>query len=195
MWAILPVKPLKNTKTRLAPVLSPLERELLTRRTLSQLLNALAGVPAISRTIVVSREPTMPALIGRFGADLYVEKTTSGLSAAMMEVMRWLGRRSERLLILPSDLPLVTAADIGQMAGLPTPGGICSDRHGTGTNALLLPAGTPFTFYFGPHSFPRHCREFERADIPYQIVAAPGLQFDLDTPEDWQALQAMNKTA
>ncbi len=56
-WAIIPVKPLRYGKSRLAHILSPDERAALTTEMLHYTLRVLENVPAIYRTLVISRDP------------------------------------------------------------------------------------------------------------------------------------------
>ncbi len=190
LWVVIPVKPFREGKSRLAGVLSAAARAALTQRHLARLLGVLNGFPVVARTLLVSRETLLVEEAAHFGVDLYAEKTTAGLNATLMEVTAWIGGRAGRLLILPSDLPFVTAADVEQLLRSRAPGVICSDRHGTGTNALVVPTGSGFRFQYGPGSFVRHRHEFEHTGTAYETIAAEGLLFDLDTPEDWALLQA-----
>ena len=87
------------------------------------------------------------------------------------------------MVILP-DLPDLTSGDIDDLidAADPTGAALAPDRHGLGTNAVALRAGTPFAFHFGPASLAAH-----RAATPggARIINTPGLRLDIDTPEDW----------
>jgi len=92
-----------------------------------------------------------------------------------------------RLLILPADLPQLSARDIELLAA--TPAGeiaISPDRHGTGTNALSLPLpqAAGFAFAFGPDSFAAHHAEAERLGLRIGEVHSSGLAKDIDMPED-----------
>jgi len=100
-------------------------------------------------------------------------------------------------LILPADLPLIRLEDVEMMAQIVSgpwaqkqhqemPFGICSDTRRDGTNALLIGLPTQFTFHYGPMSFSKHLLEAARLGISAQIMHSPGLEFDLDTEEDWE---------
>ena len=67
---------------------------------------------------------------------------------------------------------------------------ICSDSERNGTNALFVCPPTGFNFQYGPGSFQRHLDEATRLGLAHCIVDVPGIKFDLDTEEDYQAYLA-----
>jgi 2-phospho-L-lactate guanylyltransferase len=98
------------------------------------------------------------------------------------------------VLILPADLPLVASADIDNLLRRDAPVVIAPDRHGTGTNALMVRLdafGEPFTFQFGEGSFGKHQDEAHRLGVDAVTAVSLGTSFDLDTPEDLVELDAM----
>ncbi len=91
------------------------------------------------------------------------------------------------VLILPADLPLITAEDVRAMldrANDPPVVVVAPDRHGVGTNALLVcPAGL-IEYEFGPGSFQRHCEMARQVGARLEICELPSLALDMDLPED-----------
>jgi 2-phospho-L-lactate guanylyltransferase len=65
---------------------------------------------------------------------------------------------------------------------------IVPDRHGTGTNALLIAPPGAFDPSFGPGSFDRHLEHARQAGIVHRVEALPSLALDVDTPDDLIAL-------
>ena len=61
---------------------------------------------------------------------------------------------------------------------------IVPDRHGTGTNALLLAPPDAIAPSFGPGSFERHVAAARDAGVAYAVERVPTLMFDVDTPDD-----------
>jgi 2-phospho-L-lactate/phosphoenolpyruvate guanylyltransferase len=94
------------------------------------------------------------------------------------------------VLILPADLPTITAADIDGLTHAGRIGGfaIAPDTAGAGTNALCLASAQPFRFQFGLDSRQLHLQEAERMGLSPQEVHLPGLQFDVDSPADLSRL-------
>jgi 2-phospho-L-lactate guanylyltransferase len=64
------------------------------------------------------------------------------------------------------------------------------DRHGTGTNALVIAPPDAVEPSFGPGSFARHVSAAESAGVEHRVERVPSLMFDVDTPEDLAELGA-----
>jgi 2-phospho-L-lactate guanylyltransferase len=108
-----------------------------------------------------------------------------GLNPALHQAAARIGAAAA-LLVLPADLPLLTAQDVEQFiyhAERATVV-IAPDRHCHGTNALLLASSEKFRFRFGPNSYWAHQQEARRLGLSVVSVAIYNLAFDLDTPED-----------
>ena len=215
-WAIIPVKPLRYGKSRLSHILSPDERAQLTTKMLHHTLQVLDEVPAVYRTLVISRDPSALKLARQYGAFTYGEGDKQDLNLALARAAHIAASRDATgVLILPADLPLLGVEDVQMMlAGvtprLPSHNGtdlhshgtsgyflsrnvtICPDKDEDGTNALYVGPPLGFEFRYGKGSFARHLQEAERLGIPARVVHAPGLKFDLDTEEDWYTYQALS---
>ncbi len=91
------------------------------------------------------------------------------------------------MLVLSGDLPLLSAQDLEEMGRLGAREGsivLAPDRHGVGTNALLLHPPDLIPFRFGPGSFHLHRREAEARHLRVQVYRGRGTAVDLDLPED-----------
>jgi len=188
IWAIIPVKSLQFTKSRLTAVLSANERAHLTRRLLIRLLLILNNEPEVTQIIVVSRDETIGETARQHNAIPLVEAPEAKLNAAIHTGVDFAAAHGARqVLILPSDLPFLTGDDVAVVCAPSFSPAliICPDRHQQGTNALRLPANCGFQFRFGRHSFQQHLHEARRGRLTPHIIHTPGWQFDLDTVEDW----------
>ena len=98
-------------------------------------------------------------------------------------------RQASALLIVLGDLPLLTPADVAEMVALAAPRTVvlAPDRHGTGSNALLLAPPGLLPFRFGPHSAARHAAAATRRGLALRRYVATGTAFDIDTPADLAA--------
>lgn len=191
IWAIIPVKSLRQTKSRLTAVLSIEERAKLTQQFIRRILQLLSAETAIARIIVVSRDETVRQLAQPYGALVIAESEKAAMNGAIHTGTHLAALSgADRVLILPSDLPYLGADDIKMVChtavARPHHILICPDRHQKGTNGLLLPPHLPFRFQFGPDSFSRHVAEAGRLQFPAHFIRTTGWQFDLDTAEDWQ---------
>lgn len=185
-WALLPLKRRAACKQRLAGQLSPAERLQLVRLMLARVIGAVRQSKRIDAIALVSEERDTVA------AEIPVlHDAGDGLNGALDAArLMLLQRGADELVVLPADLPFVTAADIDALveAGRRAGCALATDRAGLGTNALWLPARMPFRFQFGPGSRRRHVEEAERLGLTPALVSLPGLAFDVDGPDDLRFL-------
>ena len=188
LWAIVPVKPLRIGKSRLADVLTQDERADLNKRLLAHTLETLTTMPEFAHVLVVSRDPAVLSMARVHGARTVQESGASKLNGSLARatvVAR--SHATEGVLIVPADLPLITAEDVRVMldrAHNPPVVVLAPDRHRQGTNAMLVcPAGL-IEYGFGPGSFQRHCRAALQAGARLEICDLPSIALDMDLPED-----------
>ena len=197
-WAIIPVKPLHESKRRLAHLLSAAARAELIHRFLDHLLTTLNEAPGIDRVLVVTGDGEVTALAESHGTAVLVEAEPSGQNEAGLNEAATRGaalaarQGATAALILPADLPFARVEDIEQMLrpldDRDSPLlAITGDEAEEGTNALLLAPPGDFTFHYGPGSYRAHLDEAAARGRALHIVNAPGLRFDLDTESDWLA--------
>jgi 2-phospho-L-lactate guanylyltransferase len=112
--------------------------------------------------------------------------------AATLGIIRALALGAECSALLPGDCPLLDPAELDAALGRMTPGRVAMipDRHGTGTNGLLLAPADAIGPAFGPGSAERHLDRAARAGYEAVTEALPSLALDLDTPDDLAALTA-----
>ncbi|NKQ35842.1 MAG: hypothetical protein HF973_09535, partial [Chloroflexi bacterium] len=137
---------------------------------------------------VISRDTAVAQIAATHGAIPLAEKAGAGLNEAIrLGLQKAAAMGASQALILPSDLPFLRVEDVAVM-GDPSSSAIliASDRSGAGTNALRLPLPTEFEMQYGRNSYHKHLAEARRLNSPIHTIASPTLQFDLDTPQDWQ---------
>ena len=195
VWAIVPVKPFQQAKSRLATVLPPTEREATSKGLLAHTLNVVAQVPAIEQTLVISRDPNALTLARSYKVRTVKEAGAQDLNTALRHAVEVAHSfRVNAVLILPTDLPLLTATDVEQM--LEPPGDepalvIAPDRHESGTNALFLRPPDAVALAFGPDSYQRHLAQAAANGLTPRVCRAPHFALDLDTPDDWSQYQQL----
>ena len=99
---------------------------------------------------------------------------------------------AERALLVPGDCPALDPGELGALLARPVMPSvvIVPDRHGSGTNALLLTPPAVIAPSFGPGSFARHASRGRAAGVPVKVAGVPSLGLDVDTPQDLEALAA-----
>ncbi|MGO8855081.1 MAG: 2-phospho-L-lactate guanylyltransferase [Steroidobacteraceae bacterium] len=184
--ALIAIKARARCKTRLSESLAPSARLQLVRSMLAAVLSAAAGAQTVRQVIVVSPErDAVPAEIPVLADS---GESLNGALTQAHRVLREFGCRE--VVILPADLPHITAAEIDALVHAGRSGGfaIAPDAAGVGTNALCLVSAHPFRFQFGSGSQRLHLQEAEHAGLKAQVVRLPGLAFDVDSPADLNQL-------
>jgi 2-phospho-L-lactate/phosphoenolpyruvate guanylyltransferase len=194
MFVIIPAKPLNQAKTRLAAVLSPSQRMLLSRQLLQRTIQL---AQPLGEVVVVSRDTVLRRLAKQAGAWALVESGNE-LNQALSQATEWVAARGgSTALILPGDLPLLNQADLTAMIhlGRSTPAMVIAPcQRGDGTNALLLRPPGLIPFAFGPDSFARHLQAAHVMGLEPVIFRSATVALDLDIPEDLASLKdAMKK--
>jgi 2-phospho-L-lactate guanylyltransferase len=198
IWAIVPVKPLRRGKSRLAGALSEDERAELNQSLLQHTLNVLTDIKELEQVLVVSRDPHALTIARQYGARTVREDGQPQLNMALTRATVVAKVHATRgVLILPADLPLISQEDVLTLiekAGEPPVVVIAPDRHGKGTNALLISPSGLIEYDFGDNSFQRHCERARQTGARLEIVDLPSLGLDLDLPEDLEIIKELEKT-
>lgn len=192
VWCLIPVKRLQNAKQRLASVLAPDQRATLTGLMATDVIRAALSAEGLSGVAVVTADEKIAALAAQEGAATLKDEPENGLNAALAYAARAVSSRGATgVLILPGDVPLVTAADIASMleghAGAPAVTVAIADRDG-GSNALACSPHNVIQFCFGEDSFKRHCEVARQAGIEPNALHLTNLALDIDRPDDARAL-------
>ncbi len=188
-WALIPVKPLRAGKSRLAAVLGAEQRAALNKHLFGRVLDATLGTFRPERIVIVTADTLLLPLMR--GQHLHaLEDRGDGLNAALSLGCRYAADRGARsIVVLPSDLPTVTSDDVKALIAALGPGPRCviaPDEQEQGTNALALAPPDPDFFRFGPDSFQAHLEAAKTGGAKPRILRRPGLANDLDTPDDYR---------
>ena len=188
-WAIIPVKPFRAGKSRLAGLLGTDDRAALNRRLFGCVLTATLGAFKPERIVIVTADTLLLPLMR--GQELHaLQDTGGGLNAALNLACRLAVDSGARAVaVLPSDLPRVTADDVKALVEKLSPAPCCviaPDQQEHGTNALALTPPEPEFFRFGPDSFQAHLDVAKARGMKTRILRRPGLAHDLDTPDEYQ---------
>jgi 2-phospho-L-lactate/phosphoenolpyruvate guanylyltransferase len=201
--AVLPMKRFAAAKRRLATGIDDERREALVGAMLEDVLEAIGSARAIGQTIVVTDEPQASTAAVGIGAEVVADPggradpggESSGESrshsiAALAGIARAEERGADCVVLLPGDCPLLDPRELDRLlTGVPQQYvAIVPDRHGTGTNALVLAPPRAIRPAFGGGSCARHVDAARDAGIPFAVEGLPSLALDLDTPADVVAL-------
>ncbi|KRO43856.1 MAG: 2-phospho-L-lactate guanylyltransferase [Actinobacteria bacterium] len=183
---VLPIKGFNNAKARLESVLSAENRASLAAFTAGGVLEAAEGMD----TFVVCDSDDVAQWARERGA-MVVRQHSAGLNGAVTNGVDTASHKREWVLIAHSDLPfpqdLLSIIDLDDVTTSVT---IVPDRHGDGTNVLVIPVGSGFTFHYGPGSYAAHQAESQRLGLPVRVITHDQLGLDIDTPDDLAQLPA-----
>ena len=163
--AILPIKSFSQAKQRLRHELGDADRRALVDAMFSDVLVALRRTGSLEGTVVVSGDRVAQRIAGGYGAAI-IEDDERGHNQAAASGIRARARGRDRArAAVPGDCPLLDPKELEQL--LAHPAGdrsalIVPDRHGTGTNALLLSPPDVLAPSFGPDSCQRHLSDAAR---------------------------------
>ncbi len=190
--AILPIKSFAEAKQRLREDLAAHDRRALVEAMFADALVALGRVPSLERIVVVSGDRVAQRIAGGYGANVVEDDERGHNTAAAQGIRAVLEDGIERALLVPGDCPLLSPADLDALLTHPTgerSALIVPDRHGTGTNALLLTPPDVLAPSFGPDSRRRHMADASAAGVPAEVVELDSLALDVDTLDDLEALR------
>jgi 2-phospho-L-lactate guanylyltransferase len=196
--AVLPIKNFTEAKQRLETLLSAGPRRALAEAMFSDVLTALRRSSAVGDILVVTRDHIAQQIAGGHGALVLEDEEPGQSPAAMLGVSYAIDHEYERVLLVPGDCPMLAPSDVDALIALPyeSPSAlIVPDRHGTGTNALLLTPPDSLPPAFGPDSCERHVADAKLAGTAAEVVRVASLELDIDTPEDLEVLRGMLENA
>ncbi|HEU0237628.1 MAG TPA: 2-phospho-L-lactate guanylyltransferase [Candidatus Limnocylindrales bacterium] len=200
--ALVPVGTLEGAKSRLGGALDAEERHDLAVRLLRRTLAATAATPGIAETIVITPDDEVRAIALEAGARP-IRQRSQGLNRGLREARAdAIAAGADAILVLPIDLPLVSPDALGELlaplaaaASLGKPDrpvvALVPDRHGRGTNALLVAPPDAIEFAFGGDSRAAHVDCAADAGARLVELAGGPLRLDLDTPEDLLLVQEL----
>jgi 2-phospho-L-lactate guanylyltransferase len=195
-WALVPLRGLENAKTRLGAELDAEERLELVVAMARRTLAAARDAQRIAGTVLVTADPAAAELGASLGAHPVVQRLP-GLNAALREARATAVRAgATAILVLPIDLPGVTPDELDLLLRTAAVGATTDrplvlavpDRHGSGTNALLVSPPAAIEPAFGEGSFSAHRLAAEAAGANF-IELGGRLTLDVDTAADLLAAE------
>ncbi len=193
IYAIIPVNQFAKAKSRLSPFLSPEEREKLLRAMLKDIATTLK--PIVDQIIIISKDEDVLAYAEELELTTIIEEdhkpskaSKSGdeipLNQALKQAMKWCRKKTRKVIILPSDIPLIGKTNvkilIDQAKKLDF---IIVPSKGGGTNALIIKP-LSIDMKFGGFSFKKHIEEAERKKLTPLVHDSFYMALDVNTTED-----------
>jgi 2-phospho-L-lactate guanylyltransferase len=192
--AILPIKSFGAAKQRLSGLLGGGSREALALAMFTDVLASLRHVPDLDGVAVVTANRVAENAALHSGVTLLTDTEEAGQSAAAQIGLRHASDKGYgRALLVAGDTPLIDPLEVAAMFDRADDGAtdvtIVPDRHGEGTNALLLTLPAAIEPAFGPGSLARHTAAARAAGAVHSVETLTSLALDVDTPEDLAELR------
>lgn len=189
--AAVPVRQAISPKSRLATVLSPRVRRLLSLEMAARVAGAIEEAGA--QPMVLAADEVVMEWACERGWEGIRDRAPS-LNAAAAGAVAEATRRKVGWMIVHADLPLLTAADLRDSLAVVGSGNWVLAPSSDGGTSLLGGSGDPhFEFAYGEGSFHRHLARLRRRSP--KVVFRPGLALDLDRPSDLQAALSHSRGA
>ena len=192
--AVLPVKRFPSAKARLANGgISAAQRLALATGMLSDVLAALRRCELVDDIVVVTSEPGAEALARGAGAQVVADDPGEGHSEAAQRGIDWaVADGAFHTMLISGDVPAIDPSEIDSLIESLADNEvvIIPDRHGSGTNALLLTPPGVISPSFGERSCQRHPQIAADAGATARVEASFGIGLDIDTADDLDALSA-----
>jgi len=194
--AILPVKSFGAAKQRLSGLLAGGSRQALAQAMFCDVLATLRHVPGLDAITVVTGDRVAEIAAAGHGAHVLRDDLQEGQSAAaLIGIRHAMAAGFERALLVPGDTPLIDPDELTALLADAEERELgivmVPDRHGTGTNGLLLAPPAAIEPSFGPGSLERHLAAARAAGLPHAVEQPPSLLLDVDTPDDLGELSAI----
>jgi 2-phospho-L-lactate/phosphoenolpyruvate guanylyltransferase len=188
LYALVPIKTISNSKSRLAGVLSTTLRKEFVLAMIQDVVGALMRTPSLQHVAVVTSDPVAMRLAEAIGARIIPDGADDGYTAAVEKASTILFREgATAVMTIPLDVPTATPSDIEEVIAAyerTRSVTLVPSRDRLGTNCVVLPVQSPMNVQFGVNSFARHVAAASAAAITASILDIPGLALDIDTADD-----------
>jgi 2-phospho-L-lactate/phosphoenolpyruvate guanylyltransferase len=200
----VPIKSLVNAKQRLAAALADGTRRTLVQAMFSDVLGALRRTEGVDAIAVVTDDTVAESLVSGDRVVVLPDGREDGQSQATKVGIEYAREHGfDRALLVPGDTPLLNPVEVEELlmrsARDEIGVAIVPDRHGTGTNALVIAPPAAFQPSFGPGSLERHLSLARDADVVHRVEHVPSLGLDVDTRDDlialWQVIDDSQRGA
>lgn len=192
VFGVITIKRFDSAKQRLAESLEPDRRRRLAEAMFADVIAAVRRSRLLDGLITVTGEPRARQMAENAGIEVVDDPDEGHSAAALRGIGRAVELGADRVVLLPGDCPLLDPRELDRaLAGMPSPWvAVVPDRHGTGTNALVIAPPDAIEPAFGEGSCARHRELARAAGIPHSVERIGSLGLDLDTPADVIALTA-----
>ena len=194
MRIILPVKHLKDSKTRLKNVLSDEQRWQFNYLMVIDTLQTLCSSEHVQGVTMISSDQSLSRLAEQYHVKFILTEKDSGYSNDAMDAINTLSKNDvDKIAIIPADLPLLSYHDLELLDNTHEQGvTLCAAEKDGGTNALVFTPPLAIPLLFGLDSCKNHQQVAIDRGVTVNTVQASGIQRDVDRADDllWLSKQS-----
>src|SRR6266566_4883899 len=173
-WAVIPVKGLTESKTRLSTSLQGDQRRILVEALLEDVLASVVRSRVYGTIIVISSDENVRTRVKSQGVS-FVKQTSVGLNRAIEQTNRLaLQKHARSVTNVLGDIPLVDASQRVVMA--PSLKG--------GTNVMLTSPPGVVSPSYGRWSYSKHLHQAQVRGVNAYSISNPRISFDIDSTSD-----------
>tara|TARA_B100000029_G_scaffold328937_1_gene321261 strand:+ start:2014 stop:2736 length:723 start_codon:yes stop_codon:yes gene_type:complete len=198
-WAILPLKSISLSNSRLTPILTTYERRILSLTMMKDVVNVLNCAPSVGGLLVVTKCEIIKTHCQALGATVLEEDGLPQLNTAIMQAVQFLESRGiEKFFTVPGDVPLLNLSEIDILVqSLQMSEGLTlvPSQDGMGTNSIASKIPLPVQPRFGVNSLLEHHKIAKNKGVSVEILPLKGFSFDIDWPSDLVRLVSIGNSS
>jgi len=185
-FAIIPVKGLVESKSRLARSLSPEDKKKLILALLEDVLAAVKESKVFSRVLVVSPDPNVEKE-ANVPHGTFLHQEGGGLNAGIRQSTLFAIReKASSVAVLLADIPMLEPRDLRELCTVAATAEkvVLAPSMKGGTNVMVREPPNVIAPAYGRWSFSTHLRAAQKTGFAVYSISNPRLSFDVDTLED-----------
>ncbi len=193
-WAVIPVKGLTESKTRLSTHLQGDKRKVLVEALLDDVLSSIIRSRVYGTVLVISPDDNVSNRV-RSQAVSFLKQTGVGLNRAIEQANRLANQKHARsLTTVLADIPLVEPGDFKELAsiGHATRRVVMAPSFKGGTNVMLTSPPGVISPGYGRWSYSKHLRQAQINGLNTYSISNSRISFDIDTATDLMELRRLD---
>ena len=190
-WAVIPVKGLTESKTRLSSSFQGDKRKVLVEALLEDVLSSIIRSRVYETVMLISPDENVGSRL-RSQEVSFLKQTGVGLNRAIEQANRLATQKHARsLTTILADIPLAEPGDFKELLSMGTPGRkvVMAPSLKGGTNVMLTSPPGVISPSYGRWSYSKHLRQAEINGLNAYSISNSRISFDIDTFSDLMELR------
>ena len=190
-WAVIPVKGLTESKTRLSTSLPGDKRRTLVEALLEDVLSSIIRSRDYGTVMLISPDESVG---GRLRSEevSFLKQTGVGLNRAIEQTNKLATQKHARsLTTILADIPLAEPSDFKELFSIGTTGRkvVMAPSFKGGTNVMLTSPPGVISPSYGRWSYSKHLRQAQSSGLNAYSISNSRISFDIDTVSDLMELR------